>query len=147
MHLLNLPDELLLVIGSQIQSQSDLAAISSANRYLHNLLTPELYHRDARTQKSVQWAARMGRPETLQKAQSFGIVSDLDTGPLLYLAAENGHVSILERLLPVQQDWVLNWLSSPQSARNAIGSCVPKRTLWCGQTPPQAWRGSYHHSL
>ncbi|KFY47167.1 hypothetical protein V495_02075 [Pseudogymnoascus sp. VKM F-4514 (FW-929)] len=108
MQLLNLPDELLLDIGSRIRSQSDLNALSRANRYLDNLLNPELYHRDALTKKSMLWAAEMGRPETLKQAQSFGIVSDLDTGRLLHLAAANGRVSILEYLLPVEPNGVLN---------------------------------------
>ncbi|KAL5346335.1 hypothetical protein ACLOAV_008605 [Pseudogymnoascus australis] len=114
MKLLNLPNELLVAIGSQIQSQSNLEVLSRANRRLHNLLTAELYHRDARTQKSVQWAVRMGRPEILQKAQSFGIVPDFDTFPLLHLAAKNGQVSILECLLPVENGWVLNLVSCSQ---------------------------------
>ncbi|KFY26150.1 hypothetical protein V493_04245 [Pseudogymnoascus sp. VKM F-4281 (FW-2241)] len=113
MQLLNLPDKLLLDIGEEIQSLNDVEVLSRANRRLHNLLTPELYHRDARLQKSVLWAARVGRLETLRKAQSFGIVSDSDTGHLLYLAAENGQVSILQHLLPVEHGWVLNWASCP----------------------------------
>lgn len=115
MQLLNLPEELLLAIVNQIQSQSDLQVLVRTNRYLHDILTPELYHRDAYTKKSLVWAAKSGRPETLQKAESFGIYTHLDAGPLLFFAAENGQTSVLEYLLPTEHDWVLNWVSRPES--------------------------------
>ncbi|KFZ04100.1 hypothetical protein V502_10410 [Pseudogymnoascus sp. VKM F-4520 (FW-2644)] len=115
MQLLNLPDELLLAIVSQIQSQSDLEVLVRTSRHLHDILTPELYHRDAHTKKSLGWAAKTGRPETLQKAESFGIYTHSDAGPLLFIAAENGQTSVLEYLLPTEHDWVLNWESRPES--------------------------------
>ncbi|ELR01885.1 hypothetical protein VC83_07434 [Pseudogymnoascus destructans] len=72
MRLLDLPRELLLVIGRELHSQSDLATFLRAKRYLYSLLTPELYHRRDGAPKYLLWAATIDRPETLERARSLG---------------------------------------------------------------------------
>jgi ankyrin repeat protein len=133
MQLFDLPDELLLAIGGEIHSQNDLSAFLTVNRYLYNLLTPELYRRDAANRKSPCWAARNGRLKTLQNAQSFGLVSAFDIGHLLHIAAANNQVSILEHLLPVEHDWALNCVSCPQCQSDSSA------------TPLVAASGTGHH--
>ncbi|KFY30167.1 hypothetical protein V494_08239 [Pseudogymnoascus sp. VKM F-4513 (FW-928)] len=106
MQLLDLPHELLLAIEKEIPSQRDLGLFLRVNRYLHSILDPELYRRDADIQRFTLWAARVGRLETLKKAQSYGIYSNRATGDLLCLSAENGHASVLKHLLPARRcDW------------------------------------------
>ncbi|KFZ10388.1 hypothetical protein V501_05217 [Pseudogymnoascus sp. VKM F-4519 (FW-2642)] len=114
MQLLDLPAELLLAIGGELHSQNELAAFLRVNQYLYNLLTPALYRRDAVDQKSPFWAAWTGQLKTLQNAQSVGIISDIDMGKLLHLAAGNNQVSILEYLLHVEHNCALKWVSCPQ---------------------------------
>lgn len=70
MHLVELPDELILSIADALDNFRDVATLSLGNRHLFNVLNPFMYYQDARQFSSlaVLWAARNDRPDVARKA-------------------------------------------------------------------------------
>lgn len=104
MHLLDLPNEILLLIGYSSDYSWDISCFSQVNRRLHSLLDGLAYQHDQRHHDSslLVWAAKNGIVPISRKM--------LDNGayPLrchdgehtaMSLAVINGHVSILELFL------------------------------------------------
>lgn len=104
MHLLDLPNEILLLIAKSSDYPWEISCFSQANRHLHSLLDGLAYQHDQRHHDSslLVWAAKNGIVSIASKM--------LDKGayPLrchdgehtaMSLAVMNGHVSILELFL------------------------------------------------
>lgn len=104
MHLLDLPNEILFLIGNSFDYPWDISCFSQVNRRLHSLLDGLVYQHDQRNHDSslLVWAAKNGVESVARKM--------LDNGayPLrchdgehtaMSLAVINGHVSILELFL------------------------------------------------
>lgn len=81
MRLLDLPVELQLMIGDELDANRDLNAVSRTCRDLNNIFSPLLYKRDARRKKSLAliWAARQGRIGTLKKSLDAGAEPNIKT--------------------------------------------------------------------
>lgn len=104
MGLLVLPSELVLSIASSLEYYWDVNAFSQTNRCLHNLLTHELYAHNFRrfNGSALTWAARHGKTSTMRRCLDEGaleLASDADIQETMFLAAQNGHVVVLEQLL------------------------------------------------
>lgn len=68
--LLDLPDELLLLIGEHLSSESDLNALHRTNRRLYRILHFHLYRSNALHHEghALFWAIRHEKPATAQKS-------------------------------------------------------------------------------
>lgn len=96
MPLLALPNELLLGLSEQLQSERDLNAFAQTNARLYCLLNAHLYRRNAQCSNSsaLVWAACHGREATLArllKERGDMQVTDTYSRTPLSLAAESGH--------------------------------------------------------
>lgn len=96
MELLDLPSELILAFGDCADPPS-LSALASTSRWLHSLLNPLLYRRNAKEQHSaaIIWAAENGRIDTARLCLAHG--ADINTS--LALREENQQVSDERNLL------------------------------------------------
>lgn len=126
MSLVSVPDEILLLIISQIESLRVLFSLSCVSRRLHAIVEPALFQRDALHSRpyslAVTWAAQHGMMDLLQKAVHYGAPIPLEAikkrspeSPLpnpwhwdgsfegephpLTLATEHGHEEIVHFLL------------------------------------------------
>ena len=81
MLLLSLANELLLVIGEDLESQKDINAFARTNRRLYNLLNAYLYRRNVRDSQSfaLLWSAQRGQVRTALHSISEG--ADLQAKP------------------------------------------------------------------
>ena len=100
----NLPNELLLSIADNLESERDMNAFTQANRCLYNLLNVYLYRHNAKECRSsaLFWASKHGRETTVLKSIDGGAnvqVTDPDGLTPLSWAAQMGHVSVVKLLL------------------------------------------------
>jgi ankyrin repeat protein len=103
------PNELLLVIISQIDSEADLASLACTNRTFYNKFIPHLYKRNATYShgSALAYAVRHGLYSTAQKAVQAGAnvnqnmppIPPSDEHPLINFAAKEGNVRLVELLL------------------------------------------------
>ncbi|KAF1934713.1 ankyrin, partial [Clathrospora elynae] len=104
MPLLDLPNELLLKISENLESERDINAIAQANRRLYCLLDSYLYRYNIQQSGSsaLLWAARHGQEATahklLREKANIQATNHDDQAPLL-LAVENGHTQVVKLLL------------------------------------------------
>ncbi|KAJ5971469.1 uncharacterized protein N7479_001387 [Penicillium vulpinum] len=70
----HLPAELILLITSQLLSESSIAALARSNRRLHGICNPYLYKYNVLhfNSSALDWAAQNGRMNTLQNALDAG---------------------------------------------------------------------------
>lgn len=113
MLLKNLPNELLLLIASSVDTEADLNALTQLNHHFYNTLILSLYKRDARNPKgssALKHAVRHGKVSIVQKALQAG--ADVNTTttycdeecPLIGDAARSGVVEVFELLLDAKAD-------------------------------------------
>ncbi|BCR82948.1 ankyrin repeat domain-containing protein [Aspergillus chevalieri] len=122
MLLLDLPTELLWLIGSFLERKSDLNFLSQANRHLHLLFNRVVYDLDVKNSWScaLEWAARNGCEATARKAIDAGASLDseeyYESKPLT-LAVENGDDAFVRLLLEKganpNDDSYWNWGLNP----------------------------------
>lgn len=100
MHLLKLPDELLISIAEQLKTK-DVARLSRVNGKLHEIANDCLYKRDGT--KALRWGAWQGSEAPVEVALSYG--TDIDTtdrrgGTALMIAtSRTGNTSMVRFLL------------------------------------------------
>lgn len=93
-----LPPELLLVLVTFLEAESDTNSLSQTNKHLYNLLTPYLYQLNSRNSSSaLLWAANNGSEATaklsLQQGGKIGVTDFIRRTPLS-LATGNGNEAI-----------------------------------------------------
>lgn len=94
MNLLNLPNELLVIIASSIETDQDLNAFAGTNHFVYNIANSHLYKCDARRKRpmALSWAACYDRKNTARKSLEAGA----DIGFLLVEAAKRDSANVLE---------------------------------------------------
>ena len=104
MPLLNLPNELLLKISENLESERDINAIAQANCRLYCLLDSYLYRYNVQQSGSsaLLWAARHGQEATarklLREKANIQATSD-DIQRPLWSAVEKGHKQVVKLLI------------------------------------------------
>ncbi|KAL4800867.1 ankyrin repeat-containing domain protein [Aspergillus venezuelensis] len=102
--LLDLPDEVLLLIADELESEADLSALSRTNPLLYCLLSDILHRNNVRYYKSsaLFWAVRHNRLDTIERLLYFGADVNLvgrDNLSVLEIAACDGKATTAEFLL------------------------------------------------
>jgi ankyrin repeat protein len=101
----NLPNELLLCISENLQSEGDINAFSQTNRRLHDVLNTYLYRHNVQRLGSsgLWWAAKNGQEVTAQRFLEEDTDVDAKDTPNnrtpLNWAAEKGHKVVAKLLL------------------------------------------------
>ncbi|EEA21918.1 hypothetical protein TMatcc_008655 [Talaromyces marneffei ATCC 18224] len=100
---LDLPTEILLLIGRCIETEKDINSVCQTSHRFHALFTPYLYKLNVRQGKSsaLVWAAEHGRPATARLSLQAGarITASKDGMPLISWAARGGHLEVVKLLL------------------------------------------------
>ncbi|KAL2866240.1 ankyrin repeat domain-containing protein [Aspergillus lucknowensis] len=100
-----LPSEIILLIAESLETQSDLSALTRSSWRLHNLLSDLLAVQNIRHSNSsaLVWASEQGNLELASRMVKLGAnletIRKGDTATPLFIAAANGHTSILNLLL------------------------------------------------
>ncbi|KAK2612268.1 hypothetical protein QQS21_001694 [Conoideocrella luteorostrata] len=99
MSLLDLANELLLATAKFLDKDRDLDAFAKCNRRLYSTVVSHLYRHNVKHSfaTSLDWAARSGRIETLQRAIALGV--EIHQFALLPIAANEGHTACVDLLL------------------------------------------------
>lgn len=101
--LLNFPNDIVLLVADEVDTESDLSALTETCRHLYGLLSDKL-HRDNiryRNSSALFWGMRHNRFDTMQRMLDVGadIDSTEDGQTLLYHAACDGHIAMVKFLL------------------------------------------------
>ncbi|PON28909.1 hypothetical protein TGAM01_v202017 [Trichoderma gamsii] len=97
--MLRLPNELLLAIASQLESERDINALAQTNRRFLSTLDPFLYRRNIQqfNNSALTWSALCGRERTVKKALDYMYGALGISGALV--AAEGGLDGVTRLLL------------------------------------------------
>ena len=113
MLLQDLPNEILLLVASSVDTEADLNALTQVNRHFYDVLIATIYKRDAGNPKgssALKYAVRRGKVSVVQKALQAGAdVKTMTTYcdgeyPLICDAARCGSVEVFELLLNARAD-------------------------------------------
>jgi ankyrin repeat protein len=101
--MLDLPNEILLEIAQNLDSQRDLSSFTRTNTHLHHLLVDPLYENyiERHGSSALLWAAYHGQEKTVLRVMVKHGSHPLNVAewtPLL-LAAENGHEAVVRLLV------------------------------------------------
>lgn len=99
--LLQLPDEIILLLGRTLESTRDINALAQACKSLYHRLNPVLYRFDRSHggNSALIWAARRGIPGILQHATDASTVPVEEEIPMLHMAAHFGHPDVVDLLI------------------------------------------------
>ncbi len=101
--LLDFPNDILLLVADEVETESDLSSLIKTCRCLYGLLSDKLHRDNVRycNSSALFWGMRRNRFDTMQRMLDVGadIDSTEDGQTLLYHAACDGHVSMVKFLL------------------------------------------------
>lgn len=105
MSLLSLPNEVLLMIANQMESQGTLNALAQTSRFFYALLNRSLYANNVRKGGgwALSWAAKLGQLGTAKKLIAAG--AEIEVCPILFpltpflIAAQSGSLDVAQLLL------------------------------------------------
>jgi ankyrin repeat protein len=104
MTFLSLPNEILVMIASYLESDQDLRAFSLASKEFYPSVSPVMYRNNIHNHSSsgLFWAARHGQPTTATRFLKYGAdanVGDSTGVRPLWGAVQGGHVTVAQILL------------------------------------------------
>ncbi|KAL5343056.1 ankyrin repeat-containing domain protein [Aspergillus crustosus] len=103
MRLLDLPNDILLLIGDQVPSETDLSSLTKTTRRLYCTLSDFLHQNNIRhfNSSALLWAARHGRADIVKRMVSLNAnLNAQENGrPAINHAAASGHADIVRVLL------------------------------------------------
>lgn len=107
----SLPNELLLLVVPKIETEADLYSIAQTNRLLYKAAISHLYQRNVASSQgsALLYAVQKGILSTARRAIQAGANVNMktpppDNRPLLSIAAENGHLGLVQLLLNASAD-------------------------------------------
>lgn len=101
--ILNFPNDILLLVADEVETESDLSSLTKTCRHLYGLLSDKLHRDNIRYHNSsaLFWGMRHSRFDTMQRMLDVG--ADIDSTEegqtLLYHAACDGHLAMVKFLL------------------------------------------------
>ena len=132
--ILDLPNEVILLIASELKKQSELNSLAQVSPRFYFLLNRSIYRKALQKKNPVMtWAVNYRRPGTIQNTILFGgdIVSLPEQCPtILARAARNGTEEIVKNLVSYK------WIEVDRMEKLQIASYARTPLMWA------AWRGS-----
>ncbi|KAJ5544193.1 hypothetical protein N7494_005472 [Penicillium frequentans] len=118
--LCNLPPELIIRIGENLQHFCNLNALVQSNRYFYRVLNDLLYGNALKDPSitTLGWVAQTGREGTIRKFLAAGLEIDVrchNSWHPIVLAAESGHVGVVGTLL---EHVIVNRVTEPWHDRD-----------------------------